>query len=324
MTLDALREAIKASCTEICAAELFRVLKKQEGYLPKFFLVTSQFDPDKASNRLKRGTGAVKVYVASEIIGDPRAVNNGNGTAQVRNLLDTAENKDLLKEDLLENDIIMFLISNYDVKLDNFIPRGDHLIPIDFGNARAEEPLSCDVVSGIDMIRQTKKKHDSSRYASKELRDRFEGGEYISTQSFCKKNLAPEHFLKFIAKVKENQLELERRLYDTAMLYSFGRDEEKREYADVVVSRLRNLVALEPILVEYVEKSGGSSFQNHDLRQIISRSQQFRDDLLSTNHSPGKDFFRFINALFESIDQKSDKLIQSLEFYQEASTEEVS
>jgi hypothetical protein len=104
------------------------------------------------------------------------------------------------------------------------------------------------------------------------------------------------------------------------MLYSFGGDEEKREYADVVVSRLRNLVALEPILVEYVEKSGGSNFQNQDLRQIISRSQQFRDDLLNTNHSPGKDFFRFINALFESIDQKSDKLIQSLEFYQEAST----
>lgn len=84
-------------------------------------------------------------------------VNKGNGTAQVRNLLDTAENKDLLKEDLLENDIIMFLISNYDVKLDNFIPRGDHLIPIDFGNARAEDPLSCDVVSGIDMIAKPKR-----------------------------------------------------------------------------------------------------------------------------------------------------------------------
>jgi len=69
----ALREGIKASCTEICAAELFRVLKKQEGYLPKFFLVTSQFDPEKASNLLKRGAGAVKVYVASEIIGDQRA-----------------------------------------------------------------------------------------------------------------------------------------------------------------------------------------------------------------------------------------------------------
>lgn len=66
--------------------------------------------------------------------------------------------KDLLLKDLCENAVIMFVLSNYDLKLDNFIPSGDRLIPVDFGNARCEEKLSPDIINGIDAIRSIRNK----------------------------------------------------------------------------------------------------------------------------------------------------------------------
>lgn len=307
-----LQDGITESFNEKCAAVLFNILKKEENYLPEISLVRSGFNSEKPHNKLKSRAGLFKVYVASEIIGDPTEVNQDKKSKN-KTLLTSAPNKDLLRKDLCENAVIMFVLSNYDLKLDNFIAVGDRFIPIDFGNARCEEKLSPDIINGIDAMRSIRNKEASSQYASAELKERFADKHHENTQKFYKENLHPEHFLSVIAKIKENQTELEMQLRQNAVLYTFGTSEEKQNYADVVVARVRNLVKLEPILTSWVQKNPTKKFSDHNLRTIIVNSKEFEDDLMQTNSSEGKKFFRHISNLFESINERGTEIISLLD-----------
>ena len=307
-----LQDGITESFREKCAAVLFDILKKEENYLPRISLVRSEFNPDKPHNKLKSRAGLFKVYVASEIIGNHEEVNHDKKSTN-KALLTSALNKDLLLNDLCENAVIMFVLSNYDLKLDNFIPSGDRLIPVDFGNARCEEKLSPDIINGIDAIRSIRNKEVSSQYASTELKERFADRHHENTQKFYKEHLRPEHFLSVIEKIKENQSELEMQLHKNAFIYTFGTLEEKQDYADVVVARVRNLVKLEPILTSWVEKNSSQKFSDHTLRTIIVRSDEFEADLMNSNSSEGKKFFRHISNLFESINERGEAIISMLD-----------
>ncbi|MDX2083151.1 MAG: hypothetical protein SFV53_04100 [Rickettsiales bacterium] len=349
MSPQELEKSIKESFNEKCAATLFEILKGEENYLAKTFLVRSDFNMEKAHNILKKDTGVYKVYIASEIIGDHEKVNlETSGIDNIR-LIDpdilnqksvktpktprdnlkeavpTENNPELirralLKKDLCENAVIMILLSNYDLKLDNFVHYEDRMIPIDFGNARYEEKFSPDVIDGIDLIRKTSSKNGSDKFASSKLKTRLSRGtDHTGTQSIYRRNLAPEHFLAVIAKIKQNQSAIEEQLWHNAYIYTFGSKEEKIAYADLIIARVRNLLALEPIF-ENLQNSENPmrSFTQKSLREIIANNEEFIYKIENSdqeNSSVSKDFFRFVTNLFASIQNQESNILGLLEKY---------
>ena len=338
MSPEDLLKGIKESFNEKCAAELFNILKGQNDYLPEFWLVKSIFNTDKPHNRLKRNTEAFKVYIASKIIGDRSKVNaQTNGIDHLRLLDPEAVNhnkvlqpetpeiiagRERLKDDLLENAVIMILLSNYDIKLDNFVHDKETMIPIDFGNAKAEEELSPDVIDGIDLIRRSRGKTVSDQYASRSMKERFSRDNgYLGTQSFYNRNLQPKHFLGVIEKIKSNQDAIEEGLYQTAYQYTFGTQEEKEQYAEVLVARVRNLVALEPVFISQLDST--KPFGQQNLRNLVANNSEFQLDLREgnwmkqANPSEGKIFFKTTCELFASLKQEQEAILAKLQDFQD-------
>jgi len=334
MSPEDLLKGIKESFNEKCAAELFNILKGQNDYLPEFRLVRSIFNTDKPHNKLKRNTEAFKVYIASKIIGDRSKVNAQTNSIDHLRLLDPeaakyrnevlspeepeiTERRERLKDDLLENAVIMILLSNYDIKLDNFVHDNETMIPIDFGNAKVEEELSPDVIDGIDLIRRSRGKAISDQYASKSMKERFSRDDgYIGTQSFYNRNLQPKHFLGVIEKIKSNH-GIEEALYQTAHQYTFGTQKEKEQYAEVLVARVRNLVALEPVFTSQLLSN--KPFGQQNLRNLVANNSEFQLDLreensiAETNPSEGKIFFKTTCELFTSLKQEQEAILAKLQ-----------
>ncbi len=322
------------SFSEKCASVLFDILKQRENYLPNFLLVRSNFS-DKFENRLRRETGVSKFYIASEIIGDPKEANNEKKYKDNHELFDKDPNLKELRDDICENAVIMFLISNYDLKLDNFIRQENSMIPIDFGNARFEEKSSPDIISGIDLMRLhgDSGKSSSGRFASKKLQEAFSNGpRFERTQKFYRQNLRAKDFLKVIHRIKSDQLEIESKLRDAAIKYTFGTQEEKEEYADVIVARVRNLLDLQPVFEKIDEdeitrsekisspkkekSTKRNAFSQLSLRDNLIASDYFKERMLSSEEdSQAKIFFRSLVGIFDLMNVEESKIILALEGY---------
>ncbi len=319
-----LRAGITESFNEKCAAELFSIMKQRPGYLPKFILIKSAFSEEKIHNKLKKGTAAHKVYVASEIIGDYRDINDqskfGNNARIFAKPSSHPEQLAALTGDICENAVIMILLSNYDIKIDNFVHRGTSLVPIDFGCARREED-SPDVMSGIDMIRRDDgAKETSSAYSSRRMQNALSKGEgYVNTQRFYSKRLRPEHFLAVIEKIKADA-GIESKLRNAVHKWTFGTEEEKQKYASILVARVVNLLKLEPVLLSL--QADAEDFPNINLREELAESDEFQTELLTTNFSKGKEFFRFIDDLFREIEEQESAIIEQLEQYGKCTNDE--
>lgn len=349
ITIEKRKAGIAESFNEKCAAELFQVIKQVPGYLPKFKLVYSTFSPDKEYNKYKKG--ALKVYVASEIIGDHNKINDEVEDAKHSHLVNRSmpshpEILEDLIDDVCENAVIMFLLSNYDVKVDNFVhpspddrltaeenaKRQKWMIPIDFGQARYSEKSEVDVCTGFDLIRRSRAgttKVLSAAYANEQMRqDMVKGVSNIGTQTFYYKNLKPRHFLKVIENLKSDP-EIEQKLRKIAYDYTFGTPEEKLEYANVIAARVRNFKNLESIFANVSE----ASFPERNLRDILANSEEFEgylrseDDLLleyysesedflkAGNSSKGRNFYALISKTFNEVKQRGNDIAGMLENY---------
>lgn len=307
-----LKLGTKESFNEKCAAKLFVDLKQRENYLPKFVLVTSTFDPKKLQNKIKVKEGVQKVYIASEIIGEFEKVNDPTKLADNFRAVNGDQKREIkpnliAKEDLLYNAVIMILLSNYDIKLDNFILRENDMVPIDFGNARKEES-SPDVMDGIDLIRNTSFPNASDLFASKRMKSGFSQNDgYAITQKFYNQNLTPKHFLEVIKNIEENP-ELEKILWQHAYIYTFGTEEEKIDYANLIVARVRNLVKLKP----FFEKLTEQQFKKSNLRDLIVKNETELLEIIDKD-SQAKKLFYDISNIFESMLKEEAELAKMLD-----------
>ena len=327
VSIEGLREGITESFNEKCAAQLFDVIKQRPEYLPEFALVISTFD---AQNKTKKNYNkfkkdALKVYVASKIIdNNPSSINKTDDSHNIH-LLDRKRpsHPKLLEtviDDVCENAVIMFLLSNYDVKIDNFVhPQAnpEWMVPIDFGHARHDEKSSADIFDGIDLIRRARTgmtKVLSDTFSSQAMYGNFvKDDNHIGTQTFYYNNLKPRHFLNVIEAIKSDS-EIEEKLRKTAYELTFGEPQEKLEYADIITTRVRNLVKLENIFQTINEKT----FPNENLRDIVANSKEFEENLRATNHSKGKEFYCLIFGVFEKIEEDCRSIISMLEDYSQS------
>ncbi len=321
-----LQEGISESFNEKCAAQLFDIIKQRPGYLPQFALVSSTFNSEssekKVTNKFRKD--ALKVYVASKIIGNnPKSINEGDDGHNIH-LLDRRRpsHPELLEDvidDVCENAVIMFLLSNYDVKIDNFFHSEENpkwMVPIDFGHARHDEKSSADIFDGIDLIRRARTgmtKVLSDTFSNRPMQSSFvKNKDYIGTQTFYYNNLKPRHFIEIIDTINGDP-QIEQKLRETVYELTFGTPQDKEEYANIITTRVRNLLKIKNIF----ETIDPTTFPDKNLRDIVANSQEFEDDLKNTNHSKGKEFYRLIFDVFEKVEKDCRSIIAKLERYLE-------
>lgn len=312
--LDRALDGTKQSFNEICAAELFKILNPNYP-TPKFFLVESKVSQ---LNNLKR------INIASEILfEDPSQVNLESNANDSYRLLQSQTEGSTILSDFFCNIVIMLLLSNYDLKMDNFIKYNfnDHifLVPIDFGNARFEEKLFPDIISGVDAIRGLGINFNH-RFSSKKLTIKFSDPECNGTKEFYRNKLKPIHFLSVIKNIKSNQKEIEEGLREVIFTYSFGAREEKEVYAEVIVTRVRNLLSLESFFIKLEENK--EDFSELVLRNSFAQSEEFMQILENGNTTVCKKFYFSIQEMFGLINKKIENISLFLEEYEKQSFSE--
>lgn len=329
------------SFEENCGAKLFQIIKGHLNSSVETLLCESDFTAStkKPYNNPKIASDLKKIYVASKVIGNEKEVNLDRKIQnnEILKSLDPMKRQEVIS-DLCETAIEMMIILNYDLKLDNFVFIDDRFVAIDFGNCRYEEKGNPDIISAIDEIRSVSTKtNNSNRFSSKGLTDRFSDDNSSSTKRFYNQNLKPIHFLNVIQKLETNE-QLEDQIRQCTQIYSFGDEVDKRDHADVIMSRIQNLIALKDVFtsLHVIESGIEESLKEKavDLEspkkgprkfaQLNLRSKYSRDPLLtkhinssSRESSPACAFLQDLNKFFDdnksyidsiiAADQKDDK-----------------
>ncbi len=266
---------------EICALRLFQLIwqepDKPVATAPDAKVVLSSFKSKKPDNIIKKQW--TKAYFASQQVDNLEfntmrlSVDNLKKLEEI-NEDGTLKNQHLIDQ-LCEQIIIQCILSNPDaIKFDNFFvdDKKGVVVQFDFGDARNDEEYSPDPLCILDTIR----KHlDGS--STKSIKKFFTEENFVYAQAikFFNKHITPVHLLNVIEKLSRIH---EKVLWQTSYNYSYGYEQEKRNYADCFVARVRNFMALKNVLEKFLEDEvSNENFSSKPIKTIVAESAEFRE-----------------------------------------------